>query len=233
MKPRRRGEAQARCLHPGLGAHEVRLLAPLTGRRAARDAGLDPGGAFRAHELARPLQFGPRPVVIRCALQGVGSGVTQRLHLRVGQRQGADLGHQAPMLAGDPGKAIGKLGFVDRLLVENFEEPRDGFDREWAVGGDDRVQPHEQYRAISGRRRRGKSHQLRDLFGRQAADHGARADVDAAVVQAARRSERAAGLHAPAEPLRQRRRRNRICNQQDQKRASQLMPHSAHSGGLR
>ena len=169
MKPRRLGEAQARRLDPGL------LRAPGPPLRAPdRPA---PARAFRPHQLARLLQFGPRPVVIGCALQGGGGGVTQRLHLRVGERKGADLLQQAPMLLRDPGKAIGKLRLVDRLLVQNFEEPGDGLDREAAVAGDDRVQPDKQHRAISGGGRCGELHQLRDLLGRQAADDGDRAVV--------------------------------------------------------
>ena len=209
MKPRRLDEAQARRLDPGLCAHQLRLLAPLIGRHPAR--------AFRPHQMARLLQVGPRPVVIGCALQGGGGGVTQRLHVRVGQRNGADLLHQSPMLLRDPGKAIGKLRLVDRLLVENFEEPGDGLDREAAVAGDDLVQPDKQHRAISGGGRCGKLHQPRELVRRQAAEDGGRANVDAA-----RCTERTVGLHAVAEPLRQGRGgRNRIRNQQDQKRASQ------------
>ena len=165
--------------------------------------------------------------MIGCTLQGGGGGVTQCLHLRVGGRQGADLRHQAHMLPRDPGKAIGKLRIVDRLFVQNFEEPGDGLDREAAVGGDDRVQPDKQHHAISGRGRRGKLHQPRDLLGRQAADDGDRAVVRAAVVHAAvcpaaSGNERTVGLHAVAEHLRQGRGcRNRIRNQQDEKRASQ------------
>ena len=172
--------------------------------------------------MARLLQLGPRPVVIRCALQGGGGGVTQRLHLRVGQRKGADLLHQSPMLSRDPGKAIGKLRLVDRLLVQDFEEPGDNLDRETAVAGNDRVQPGKQHRAIAGRGRCGKLHQLRDLLGRQAADDGDRAVVRAAVVHAAACNERTVGLHAVAEQLRQGWGcRNRIRNQQDEKCASQ------------
>ena len=164
MKPRRLDEAQARRLDPGLCAHQLRLLAPLIGRHPAR--------AFRPHQMARLLQVGPRPVVIGCALQGGGGGVTQRLHVRVGQRNGADLLHQSPMLLRDPGKAIGKLRLVDRLLVENFEEPGDGLDREAAVAGDDRVQPDKQHCAISGGGRCGELHQPGELVRRQAAEDG-------------------------------------------------------------
>ena len=164
--------------------------------------------------------------MIGCALQGGGGGVTQCLYLRVGGRQGADLRHQAHMLPRDPGKAIGKLRLVDRLLVENFEEPGDGLDREAAVAGDDRVQPDKQYRAISGRGRCGKLHQPRDLLGRQAAEDGRVvvhiAVVHAAVCPAASGNERTVGLHAVAEQLRPGRGGcNRIRNQQDEKRASQ------------
>ena len=192
---------------------------PTSARQVIR---LDPGRAFRPHQIVRLRQFGPRPVVIGCALQGSGGGVTQRLHLQVGHRQGADLLHQWPMLPHDPGKAIGKLRIVDRLLVQNFEEPGDSRDREAAVAGDDLVQPDKQYCAISGRGRCGELHQPRDLLGRQAAEDGGRAVVHAAVVHAAPGSERTVGLHAVAEPLRQGRRcGNRIRNQQDEKRTSQ------------
>ena len=134
VKPRRLGEAQARRLDPRLCAHQVRLFARLIGRHGA-------GRTSRPHQIACLLQVGPRPVVIGCALQGGGGGVTQRPHLRGGGRQGADLRHQAHMLPRDPGKAIGKLRLVDRLLVQNFEEPGDGLDREAAVAGHDLVQP--------------------------------------------------------------------------------------------
>ena len=128
--------------------------------------------------MARLLEFGPRPFVIGCALQGGDSGVTRRLHFRISQRKAADLLHQSPMLPRDPGKAIGKLRLVDRLLVQNFEEPGDGLDREAAVAGDDRAQPDKQHHAISGRGRCGELHQLRDLPGRQAAENRPRPPVD-------------------------------------------------------
>jgi hypothetical protein len=82
-----------------------------------------------------------RLVVIGCTLQGAGGGITQRLQFWNGQRNVADRLGQSPMLPRDPDKAIGKLRFVNRLLVENFEEPGDGLDLEAAIGGDDRVQP--------------------------------------------------------------------------------------------
>ena len=163
MKPGRRGEAQACRLDPGLCAHQVRLLAAPIDR--------DPGRAFRLHQTARLLEVGPRPFMIGCALQGGDSGVTRRLHFRISQRKAADLLHQSPMLPRDPGKAIGKLRLVDRLLVQNFEEPGDGFDRDAAVAGEDRAQPDKQHHAISGRGRRGKRHQPCDLLGRQAAEN--------------------------------------------------------------
>ncbi len=206
MKPRRLGEAQARRLDPGLRTHQVRLFARLIGRQAGRGS--------RPHQIARLLQFGACPVVIGCALQGGGGGVTQCLHLRVGGRHGAELGHQAHMLPRDPGKAIGKLRLVDRLFVQNFEEPGDGLDREAAIGRNDRVQPDKHYRAISGRGRCGELHQPRHLLGRQTAEDGDRAVVHAVG------NERTGGLHAVAEQLRQGRGwPNRSRNQQDEKGA--------------
>ena len=159
------------------------------------------------------------------ALQGGGGGVTQRLHVRVGQRNGADLLHQSPMLLRDPGKAIGKLRLVDRLLVENFEEPGDGLDREAAVAGDDLVQPDKQHRAISGGGRCGKLHQPREPVRRQAAEDGGRA-------HAARCTERTVGLHAVAEPLRQGREAATAFAISTTRNACRgLMTHSAPSGG--
>jgi hypothetical protein len=136
VKAGRLGEAQACRFDPSLRTHQVRLFSRLIDRHV----GGDPGRAFRPHQIARLLHFSACPVVIGCALQG-GGGVTECVHLRVGSRQGADLRQQTHMLPRDPSKAIGRLRIVDRLFVQNFEEPSDGFDRDAAVGWDDLVQP--------------------------------------------------------------------------------------------
>ena len=164
------------------------LRAPGPPPRAPDRAGIRAPAAFRPHQMARLLQLGPRPVVIGCALQGGGGGVTQRLHSgRPAERRGspAPVAHAPRAIRAKRSASFASSIGCSCRISRNRATTSTG---KRLSAGNDRVQPGKQHRAIAGRGRCGKLHQLRDLLGRQAAD-----DANRAALHIAARYRRAVG----------------------------------------